>query len=392
MAEDKGRLYLGYLLTSHVIIHVYTFLLPVLLLPFQEELGISLVQLSLLSSVPKLLNVLIYIPTGVLSDRYPSQTLTASFALTVVASILIPTSTSFTSLLIGFVLLSVGSTLYHPPSLKMASEFSTTKVTMAMGIHNIGSSIGFAAGPLLLSYFMATSTWRHTFYVWGAFTVLMTLMTFMYTRKNLHGADSARGFNVFKGIKVLLTKQYAIVIAISSLVEALFNILVMFVPAYFTIEMGLSYSFTSFITGIMPLTGILGSLAGGYAGDKYGVYRTGAVIMALLAGLLFIFPRMGTLILAAGVYGLYRCMQAAFMPILNGMISGHSSRENRSLAFSFNFVIVNLIGSVATTGISVFIERYGTPIIFPVAIAGVIPVIGLILLLQRVADNNNRIN
>lgn len=387
MAEDKGKLYLGYLLSSHFVIHVFTFLLPVLLLPFQEELGISLVQLSLLSSVPKLLNVLIYIPTGVLSDRYPSQILTASFAITVVASILIPTATTFPMLLIGFILLSVGSTLYHPPSLKMASEYSATKVTQAMGIHNIGSSLGFAAGPLLLAYFMATSTWKHTFYVWGALTVLMTLMTFAYTRKNLHAAESARSFNLLKGIRVLLTKQYLLVIGISTLVEALFNILVMFVPAYFTIELGLSYSITSFLSGIMPLTGILGSIAGGYAGDRFGIYRVGVVIMTLLAGLLFIFPSMNTLILAAGVYGLYRCLQASFMPILNGMISGHSSSQNRSLAFSFNFMFVNLLGSVTTTGVSIFIERFGTPIIFPIAIVTIIPVVGLILVLQKASSD-----
>jgi FSR family fosmidomycin resistance protein-like MFS transporter len=339
--------------------------------------------------VPKLLNVLIYIPTGVLSDRYPSKILTSSFAITILGSILIPTATNFTTLLLGFVLLSIGSTLYHPPSLKMASEFSTTRVTLAMGIHNIGSSLGFAAGPLLLSYFMATSTWKHTFYVWGAFTVLMTLMTYFYTKDNLLAAESARDYNVFKGIRTLLTKQYIVVIGISCLVEALFNILVMFVPAYFTIEMGLSYSFTSFITGIMPLTGILGSILGGFAGDRFGIYRVGIVIMSLLAGLLFIFPSMSTVILAAGVYGLYRCLQASFMPILNGMISGHSSSENRSLAFSFNFVIVNLLGSATTTGVSVFIENYGTPIIFPIAIGAILPVTVLIMVLQRLAKNSS---
>jgi predicted MFS family arabinose efflux permease len=269
----------------------------------------------------------------------------------------------------------------------MASEFSTTKVTTAMGIHNIGSSIGFSAGPLLLSYFMATSNWRPTFYVWGALSVLMTLMTFFYTRDNLKSADSNSDFNLLKGLHLLLTRQYILVIGISTVVEALFNILVMYVPAYFTIEMKLSHSVTSFITGIAPITGILGSVIGGFAGDRFGIYRVGIVIMAFLAGLLFIFPSMSTVILAAGVYGLYRFLQASFMPILNGLISGHSSRENRSLAFSFNFVMVNLLGSVTTTGVSFFIEKYGTSVIFPISIAAVLPVIGLILMLQRVSDS-----
>jgi predicted MFS family arabinose efflux permease len=265
----------------------------------------------------------------------------------------------------------------------MASEFSKTKVTTAMGIHNIGSSIGFAAGPLLLSYFMATSSWKPTFYVWGARAALMTLMTYYYTKDTLTAVESSRDFNLFKGLRQLLSKQYMQVIGISTFVEALFNILVMYVPAYFTIEMGLSHSATSFVTGIAPITGILGSVIGGYTGDRFGIYRVGIVIMVILAGILFIFPSMSTVILAAGLYGLYRCLQASFMPILNGLISGHSSSENRSLAFSFNFVMVNLLGSATTTGVSFFIERYGTPIIFPIAIVAIIPVIGLIILLQR---------
>jgi len=383
MSEDKGKTYLAYLASSHFVIHVYTFLLPVLLLPFQDELGISLVQLTLLSSIPKLLNVIIYIPAGVISDRYPSKTLTASFAVTVLGALLVPMSSGFMSLLLGFIMLSIGSTLYHPPSLKMASEFSTTKVTTAMGIHNMGSSLGFAAGPLLLSIFMARSTWRNSYYVWAILTVLMTFMTYRYTRGTLKGADTGRSFNVFSGIRDIMTQNFLIVVAISSLVEAMFMILVTFVPAYFTIEMGLSYSLTSFISGIMPLTGLAGSFLGGYSGDRFGVYRTGIFTMAALAALLALFPLMNTLVLAAAVYGLYRCLQAAFMPILNGMITGHSSRENRSLAFSFNFVLVNLLGSVSTTGIGYIIESRGTPVIFPVSIALIVPVIGLLVWLQR---------
>ena len=383
MSEDKGKTYLAYLASSHFIIHVYTFLLPVLLLPFQDELGISLVQLSLLSSIPKLLNVLIYIPAGVISDRYPSKTLTASFAITVLGSLLIPLSYSFMPLLLGFTLISIGSTLYHPPSLKMASEYSTSKVTTAMGIHNMGSSLGFAAGPLLIGLFMDWSSWRHSYYVWTVLTVLMTIMTYRYTRGTLKGAETVRDFNVFSGIRNILSMDFILVVAIRTLVEAIFNILVTFVPAYFTIEMGLSYSLTSFISGIMPLTGLLGSFLGGYSGDRFGIYKTGIFTMAALAGLLALFPRMDTLVLTAAVYGLYRSLQAAFMPILNGMISGHSSRENRSLAFSFNFVIVNLLGSITTTGVSYVIENRGTPVIFPISIAMLAPVIVLLFWLQR---------
>ncbi|MBE0634317.1 MFS transporter [Candidatus Bathyarchaeota archaeon] len=383
MAEPRNdKVYLGYLASSHFIIHVYTMLLPVLLLPFRDELGINLIQLSLLASIPRLLNVFIYIPTGVISDQYPAETLSMSFFVTMLGALAIPLSNGFYTLLAGFILLSVGSTLYHPPSLKMASNFDPTKMSLAMGIHNIGSSIGFAAGPLLLGLFMTRWGWRFSFYVWAVFTLLMGVLSFRYTRKTLTRGKK-REISFLKGIKDITTKDFLIVVAMSTLVEAIFNILVTYVPAYFTIEIGLSYSLTSIISGLGPLTGILGSVLGGYTGDRFGKYRMGILVNALLAGFLFIFPSMRTLMTVAVIYALYRCLQAAFMPLLNSMIASHSSLENRSLAYSFNFVMVNLFGSLATTGASVLIEGYSTRVIFPICIAAIVPVCALIWLLSR---------
>ena len=380
LRNDKQ--YLGYLASSHFIIHVYTMLLPVLLLPFQEELGISLVQLSLLSSIPRLLNVFIYIPTGLISDRYPAQTLTLSYFVTLLGSLVIPLSNGFYTLLAGFTLVSMGSTLYHPPSLKMASSYDPTKLSLALGIHNIGSNIGFAAGPLLLGLFMTRWSWRYSFYVWAVFTLIMGVFSIGYTRKILSSGEK-REINLRAGLKDVITKDFLLVVAISTVIEAVFNVLVTYVPAYFTIEIGLSYSLTSIISGLGPITGILGSVVGGYTGDRFGRYRMGIIVNVLLAGFLFIFPSLKTVIIVVVIYALYRFLQASFMPLLNGMIASHSSMENRSLAYSFNFVLVNLFGSLSTTGASILIEGYSTRVIFPLCIAALLPVCILIWLLSR---------
>ena len=382
----NDKLYLGYLASSHFIIHVFTMLLPVLLLPFQEELGISLVQLSLLSSIPRLINVFIYIPTGIISDQYPAQTLTASFFVTLLGALVIPLSNGFYTLLAGFILLSVGSTLYHPPSLKMASSFDTSKLSLALGIHNIGSNIGFAAGPLLLGIFMSRWGWRYSFYVWAVLTLIMAVFSIGYTRRTLEGGEKHE-LNFLGDIRSIISRDFLLVVAVSTVIEAIFNVLVTYVPVYFTIEIGLSYSLTSIISGLGPIAGILGSVVGGYAGDRYGKYRMGILVNAVLAGFLFIFPSMRTLVTVVVIYALYRLLQAAFMPLLNSMIASHSSLENRSLAYSFNFVMVNLFGSLSTTGASVLIENYSTRVIFPVCIAAILPVCILIWLLSKYPEH-----
>jgi FSR family fosmidomycin resistance protein-like MFS transporter len=382
---SSNNVYLAYLASTHFIIHVYTMLLPVLLLPLQDELGVSLVQVSLLVSIPRLLNVFIYIPAGAISDRYPSTVLTGSLVVTAAGAILVPLSKSFPLLLLGFTLLSVGSTLYHPPSLRMASEYDPKRMSLAMGIHNVGSNLGFSAGPLLLGYMMAASGWRDSFYVWAVLTASMAVLSYLYTRGNLRirAADSAGSLGLAGGLRSLLTRGYLLVILMSIFVEITFNILVTFVPAYFTVGMGMTYSLTSMITGIGPLAGLIGSFLGGLAGVRFGNYKMAIAVLAASGAILFVFPGLTALWLVVAVYGLYRCLQAAFMPLMNSMIADNSDPRSRSLGFSLNFVVVNLFGSVSTTAASLFIEAYDTSVIFPMSIALLIPTCLFIILLWR---------
>lgn len=385
--ENYG--YLSYLAGSHIMIHVYSTLLPVLLLPFQDELKVGLVQLSLLASIPLLVNVLIYIPAGILADRHPAKVLTASFAITAAGAFAIPLSQGFEMLIFGFTLLSVGSTLYHPPSLRMASEYSKDKVSLAMGIHNMGSNIGFAAGPLLLGFLLTGYGWRMSFYIWGILTVAVAGLTWIYTTKNLKDTGtSKKHFNVSGGFRVILTREFMIVIIMAALIEAAMNNISTYAPLYFTKEIGMSYSLTSIVSGLAPLAGIVGSFAGGLTGDKFGKYRV-ALLVTFVIGMVFLAMLSATLfLLIVGLYTVYRLLQAAFMPLLNSIIVDHSNRENLSLCFSLTFVVVSLVGSVATTGLSMLIETYGPRIIFPVSVVVLIPCMAMIYFLRRRAPKN----
>jgi FSR family fosmidomycin resistance protein-like MFS transporter len=382
--ETKGNGYLAFLVSTHFAIHVYTMLLPVLLLPLQDELGVSLVQISLLASVPRLLNVFIFIPVGLVSDRYPSLVLTLSFVAVTAGALVVPMARSFPGLLLGFLLLSIGTTLYHPPSLMMASEYDPEKMSYALGFHNIGSSLGFAAGPLLLGYMLNSGGWRTSFYIWAVLSVAMVGVSYVYTRKTLKSDDaSARGFDLRAGFKTLFTRGFMMVVAMSTLVEMFFGIIVTYIPAYFTTQLGMSYSLSSTIAGLGPLTGLAGSFLGGILGVRYGNSRTGIAVLAGITALLIVFPSLSALWVVVVAYGLTRLLQAAFMPLMNSMIAENSDHRNRSLAYSTNFVAVSLVTSVATTATSMLIEAYDTSVIFPLCVAALAPTIVILYLLSR---------
>ena len=340
-------------------------------------------QISLLASIPRLLNVVTNIPSGILADRRPTLVLTLSFVVTAIGAMLIPMSWDFAPILIGFTLLSLGSTLYHPPSMKMASEFDADKLSFAMGIHNVGANLGFAAGPLLVGALMPTLGWRVSFFVWAPLTFIMAVVSFFYGRRTLPPSEG-KAVPIFRaGLRTILTEGFLIAVSVSVLAEAIFNVLFTFIPAFFTIDRGMSYSMASIISGLGPLAGLVGSFIGGLGGDKYGKYRMGVVMLLLMTVLYVAFPLSSGLWTLAILYALYRCLQAAFMPLMNSMIAFHSNLEHRSLSFSMNFVAVNIVGAIVPTATSLLIEVYGTSIIFPISIAGVIPTIALIIALSR---------
>jgi FSR family fosmidomycin resistance protein-like MFS transporter len=381
--SNKGYFLLGFLASTHFSIHVFTQILPVLLLPLRDELGVSLVQISLLASIPRLLNVVTNIPSGILADRRPTLVLTLSFVVTAVGALLIPLSWDFAPILMGFTLLSLGSTLYHPPSMKMASEFDADRLSLAMGVHNVGASLGFAAGPLLVGALMPTLGWRVSFFVWVPLTVVMAVVSFFYGRRILPPSEGPAAPIFGAGLRTILTGGFLIAVAVSVLAEAIFNVLFTFIPAFFTIDRGMSYSMASIISGLGPLTGLVGSFIGGFGGDKYGRYRMSVVLLLLMTVLYVAFPLSSGLWTLAILYGLYRCLQAAFMPLMNSMIAFHSNPEHRSLSFSMNFVAVNIVGAIVPMATSLLIEAYGTSVIFSISIVGVIPTIALIVALSR---------
>ena len=382
--ESKGNGYLAFLASTHFAIHVYTMLLPVLLLPLQDELGVSLVQISLLASIPRLINVFVYIPIGLVSDRYPSLIFTLSFVAATAGALVVPMARSFPMLLLGFLLLSIGSTLYHPPSLKMASDYDPERRSLALGFHNIGSSLGFAAGPLLLGYLMNVWGWRSSFYIWAVLSLAMVGVSYVYTRRTLKSDEySMEGFDLRAGFGTLLTRGFLMVVAISTLVEMTYNILVTYVPAYFTTQLGMSYSLSSTISGLGPLTGLVGSFVGGFIGMRYGVNRMGIAVLALIAALLVAFPGMNALWIVIAAYGITRLLLSAYMPLMNSMIADNSDPRNRSLAYSTNFVAVSLVAAVSTTATSMLIEAYDTSVIFPISLAALAPTILLLYLMMR---------
>ena len=357
----------SFLVLTHFMIHIYTDVAPAILPTLRSDLDLTLVQSSLLISIPLLIQVFLYIPVGILSDKWRAAALTLSFITTALAAFIIQYSSDFALIVVGFSLLHFGSTLYHPPSLKTASDVPKHLLNKVMALHLAGGSLGIATGPIILGVLMPSIGWRPVFAFLAVPILITGLITFFYMKMR-RSRDSEVDYQKKSNFRSLLSKPFVMVLFIGVLTEAAFVNLGAFVTTFFVDVVEISQNFASMIFGAGPLIGIIGALGGGLIADRFGTRMTMIMFLIVISIMLTLplLSQLATLVILS--YVLYRTLASAILSLMNVVITKNSPSDSRSLAFSIYFLIVNLAGAIFPSITSIIIEASSTIIIFPISI------------------------
>jgi MFS family permease len=376
--NKETRRVLIFLGSTHFLIHVYSQLLQASLPIIRQQYGLSLTEASLLVSAPMLLQVLLYIPAGIMADRRANIVLAVSFIATVLGALLAPNAGGYLHLLISFTLISIGSTLYHPPALKATSELEDENKGFAMGVQNAGGSLGYSAGPLLYSLLLPFYGWRIGYYLWIPLLVVAALYSYQYiSHIKQDEKRKTRG-----SLQNIITKRFSLVVLGGALTDATFICISTYITTYFTESRGISPGLAGLIFGVGPLLGILGSVLGGSLSDRIGK-RGGFFFVLFGMGIaLALIPLTGNIIVSSVFYVVWRGFYSASMPIVNSLIADNTATENRSLGYSVYSIVSSLFGSAIPPLLSLLLEASSLEYIFPVSIGLLVPV-ALIILLNR---------
>jgi predicted MFS family arabinose efflux permease len=389
-SKDHGFISaLVFLATTHFVIHVYHELLPALLPTLRSELGVNLPQISLLVSIPLLVRVLFNIPAGFASDRAGEVIIAASFISNILAAILVSTSSKFVPLLLGFCLFSMASTLFHPPSLKAASEVDASNLNLTMGAYNAGGNMGMAIGPIALGIIMPLMGWRSSFYLWIPPTLLTTVASYIYMRK-AESPSSMKYSRAGVDFNSMMKTDFLLVLLIGALIEAAFLNFSTYITTYFTEVRGITPSLASIIFGAGPLAGIAGAFGGGFAGYRFGERRTITILLIMGSTLFLLIPLSPSLFIAP-IYIFSRILTASIIPLQNSMVASHSDVQNRSLAYGVYFVVWSIAGAFITQITAFLVEDHGASIMFPICIALIAASAAIIQVLKSI-DRKKAVN
>lgn len=354
---------------THMLVEI-NLLIQVALIPvITKEFNLSLLEASLVATVPSFVQLLINIPSGYLADRFSvKHLLFVSMLIEGVSGFLVSQTTSFWTLVLGISMLKISSPLYHISGLSQIGKLSRPEhLNRSMGIHNALGSLGSGVGVVSLAIFLSTLGWRWTYLFW-AFPILawgFIILTSPHLRVEQRiEKKETKNKDELQKWSLILSSGFLIFLIAIAVREVGATGSSTFMTTYF-VNRNLSESTASLIFGLGPFVGIAGSLSGGYAGDRAGARKTlNWTIIGCTASLL-ILSLVSHVYLLALIYIVYSFFSNAMWSPMNALVAQITPAKGLGMGFSAYFFTDGITTSVTPTLAAGIIELSGISLVFP---------------------------
>ena len=358
--------------TTHMFLEVYLLIQVALIPVIIQEFQLSPLEASLVVTIPSLVQLLMNIPSGFLADRFNTQHLLfASMLVEGVSAIIVSQTSNFWTLVIAVSFVKISSPLYHISGLSQISRLAKPKqINRSMGFHNAFGSLGSAIGVVSLAVFMLTLGWRWTYLFWAVPILIwgcIILMSSQLKTKRFEKTETKSKLGSRRLSFILSSGLLFFLIAIA-VREVGGTGSSTFMTTYFVETRNLSESTASLIFGLGSFMGIVGSLSGGYLGERIGAKKALNYAIIGCAISLFILSLASQLYFLALIYILYSFFNNAVWSPINSLVADMTPITERGLSFSVYFFTEGLIDSIAPTLAAGVIELSDVWFVFPFSI------------------------
>jgi predicted MFS family arabinose efflux permease len=323
-------------------------LIPVIIREFQ----LNLLEASLIATVPSFVQLLMNIPSGYLYDRFGVRRLLfASMLIEGFSGLLVSQTNSFWTLVLGISLLKVSSPLYHISGLTQTSKIvKPDRMNRSMGIHNALGSLGSAAGVVSLAIFLSTVGWRWTYLFW-AFPIIawgFVISRSLHLHVDLPKRTEIKAKSILRRLPLVLSSGFLLFLIVITVREVGATGSSTFMTTFF-VNAKMSESTASLVFGLGPFVGVIGSLAGGYLGERTGTIGALGWMIIGCAGVLFSFPLIPEISLIVLAYVAYSFFSYATWSPMNTLVVDMLPPKDAGLGFSVYFFTDGVTTSIVPT-------------------------------------------
>ncbi len=333
---------------SHGIMHGYLVLLPALLPLLHGDLG-GIATFGLLVSLVNWFYGFGSLPVGFMADRLSKKTLiTASMALLGAAAIIVGLSPSVWAAALGFIVLGIGASLYHPCGYAHMSLLSDEMRGRYMGIQGMGGDLGMALSYLTTSLLGAQFGWRATFIIWGVVGLALAALDYLVIQDIACEMDAER-----KGVIPTIRKMFGVAdrttLLLTFVIVVLSGMLWQGVSAYIMVYITDVKTVALVIAGglstLKYTVGAVAQILGGDLSDRVGrkiILLSGFGVFAVALVALTVAP--SNLLVLAGLVVVLGFAFFVTQSPMNALLGDVSHRETVGVTYGVNFTLKYGIG------------------------------------------------
>ncbi|MEM2180075.1 MAG: MFS transporter [Nitrososphaeria archaeon] len=376
---------------SHMLIEVYLFIHVSLLPVFIKSFSLSIFEVSLVVTGPRVFSLLVSLVSGALIDKVGAKPiLVLGMFSQAIGGILVAISWDIITLFIGITFINIASPLYHNSGLSTISRFlDGKKLNGMMGIHNALGSLGSAIALFLLPIILLYGDWRLAYLIWIPPILIWAIL--LIGTKHIDSKISRKKTNL--SIKLIFRKNFVKYLVALSFSFAASTAITTYITSYLVFEKNLTEAISSLIFAIGPILGIFASLFSGKIAGTVGEKRLITIIMFFSALSIILIPLSSSTILLASLYVVFAFLSSAIWPPVSALTAKLTPVSFRGVGYSLTTSTYQLIFAVTPPIVAKLVELYSLEIIFPTSF--ILTVSSLILLqivsIKQASSNNSAI-
>ncbi len=373
--------------TSHMLIEVYS-LMHISLLPvFVKQFNLSLFEISLIVTGPRIFGLLTSLFSGPLIDRVKAKhLLILGMILQAIGGFFIAISWNIYSLFFGTILVNIASPIYHNCGMSVISRCVDGKeLDKALGVHNALGSLGSALGLFLLPIFLLYSDWHLAYFIWVPFS--LAWMVVLYQTK-INSQKIIEGSNLSPNL--IFNPNFVKFLIAICLSFAGSITLTTYITSYMVFERRLSEAISSLIFAIGPLLGILSSLFSGSLASILGEKIFLIMLLSLSSISIILLPLAPSILLLAILYVIFIFLNSAIWPPIHAITAGLTPLNVRGFAYSLTTSGYHFLFAITPSLIAKVIELTYIEIIFPISFGLTLASILLLTIIHTNPSKNNR--
>ncbi|TRO47228.1 MFS transporter, partial [Candidatus Bathyarchaeota archaeon] len=262
----------------HLLVHAAGNMGSTLYPELRDEFGLSFQQVGLLVAIPSFIQIFFTVPTGLLSDRLGAKKLIAvSIILAAMGAFLGSISATPWMYIVASTIMTLTSTLYHPPSQSYVSETTRPRDrSRALGIWNAGGTTGVAMGPLSITILMGffAFQWRQVYSFW-VIPILLGLVGLYFVKpiEEVERGDVEEEWEEGSTVEKLLNTDMIVFLSSGTIRRFGGGLTAGFLTIWLAESQGWTISEIGVMMSASSLMGIVASPLGGELCSRFGVKR-----------------------------------------------------------------------------------------------------------------------